>query len=132
LKKKIREFNFFQGSPGEKWTMKDVLIHDLGVVIYGRKMWQADGKTVFQKYGREADEKAGKAADCNYSVSPYEVNKTLIRKCIAAGVKIHWNHKLTDANFDNEAKTTLTFEMVRIGIIVGFGSHDGGEDHADV
>ncbi len=70
------------------------------VPVYGRRIHPKSGDTVFQPYGRDQSE-------CNYSVSRWELNKSLIAACVQAGVKINFEHELE--SIDVGAKV-LTFK----------------------
>ena len=66
--------------------LKQVLVDELGVKVMGRMMWQTNGSSMFQKYGRDSD--------CNYSVSRYDLNCFFVKRAVESGVKIVWNTML--------------------------------------
>jgi len=63
----------------------------LAVPVYGRIIHLADGKTLFQRYGKDDTE-------FNYAISRVELNKFLISMAAQEGAEIHFNHHLSDTS----------------------------------
>ncbi len=98
----------------------------LGTHVTGRII-HTDGKEpMFQRYGKDDSE-------FNHSVSRYELNKFLIGQAEAAGVQLHFGHRLVDADWCGEF-ATLTFSATASAAGVpgaeertlGPGAADGG------
>ncbi len=66
---------------------------DLTVPVRGRMMHSVDGQLAYQPYGKDESE-------CNYSVSRDMLNEFLLDAAAEAGVEIHFQHELVDADFD--------------------------------
>jgi kynurenine 3-monooxygenase len=66
----------------------------LAIPVYGRVLHQQDGsEPAFQRYGKDDSE-------FNYSISRFELNKFLINKATEAGVKIFFDQKVVDCDFE--------------------------------
>lgn len=85
---------------------KDILdeMVALATPVYGRVVHQPDGKHAhFQPYGKDDSE-------YNLSISRFELNKFLINKAIAAGVRIYFDQKVVACDFE---QGTFTVEHVQ-------------------
>ena len=69
---------------------------ELGTKVTGRIIHLDGTEPVFQRYGKDDSE-------YNHSISRYDLNKFLISRAEAAGVKLHFGHKLV--NVDLSANT---------------------------
>ena len=66
---------------------------ELTVPVLGRMMHSRQGELTYQPYGSDDSE-------CNHSVSRGQLNEYLLDAAEAAGVKIHFQHELIDADFE--------------------------------
>jgi kynurenine 3-monooxygenase len=81
----------------------------LATRIRGRIIHMANGKTVFQRYGKDDTE-------CNYSVSRIDLNKFLIDKAAAEGATFHFNHNLSEtSDFGGSELTGCTLHFTKGG-----------------
>ncbi|MBL7545393.1 MAG: FAD-dependent monooxygenase [Bdellovibrionaceae bacterium] len=67
----------------------DEAILPITVPVFGRRIHAIDGRTQYQAYGRDDSE-------CNYAVSRWELNTTLIKAAAHAGVTFYFEHELSD------------------------------------
>jgi len=74
-------------------------IREISIPMHGRKIHQADGRTVFQPYGKE-----GQFIN---SVSRATLNMKLMDLAEAEGVQIHFNHKCSRVDWE---KMAIQFE----------------------
>ena len=72
--------------------MREAVLH-LTVPVLGRMMHSVDGELAYQPYGKDDSE-------CNYSVSRARLNEYLLDAADREGCKIHFEHELLDADFD--------------------------------
>lgn len=66
------------------------MIEPIALPMRGRYLHQDDGSSAFQAYGKNGE--------AIYSVSRGELNKRLMDKAEASGVKIHFNHRCLHVN----------------------------------
>jgi len=87
----------------------------LSVPILGRMIHARSGETQFQPYG--------KSDECNFSISRSELNKYLITAAEKAGVIIHFDHEITNIDFD---KKEITFKKTKHSYDLLFGTDGAG------
>lgn len=78
------------------------------VPVYGRRIHPKTGESFFQPYGRDQSE-------CNYSVSRWFLNRTLIEQCARIGVKINF-----ESNIEN---IDIKEKVLRISTPSGIQDH---------
>jgi kynurenine 3-monooxygenase len=96
-------------------------VEAITVPVFGRTMHDLESKQQFQPYGKDDGER-------NYSVSRGGLNRYLLDAAEAAGVQMHFSHRLS--RFDYEANC-LTFEsgdgaVVEVAGGVVFGADGAG------
>lgn len=72
-------------------TLYDDILRELATKIRGRIIHMADGKVIFQRYGKDDTE-------CNYSISRLDLNKFLLDVAGREGADLHFNHALSDTS----------------------------------
>jgi kynurenine 3-monooxygenase len=88
---------------------------NLTVPVLGRMMHSLAGELTYQPYGKDDSE-------CNYSVSRGKLNEYLLDAAEAAGCKIHFEHELVDADFDEDwCRFTHHEGMIEVSADVVFG-----------
>lgn len=99
--------------------LRDAVL-ELTVPVLGRMMHAVDGALAYQPYGKDDSE-------CNYAVSRATLNEFLLDAAEAAGVAIHFQHKLVDANLDGGALRFATSDgEVEVTSDSIFGCDGGG------
>ena len=68
-------------------------ILEITIPVFGRKIHPIKGEGAYQPYGR--------ANECNYSVSRFNLNNHLINAAEKAGAKLFFDHKLESLDFGN-------------------------------
>jgi len=81
----------------------------LATRISGRIIHMQNGKTVFQRYGKDDSE-------CNYSISRVELNKFLIDQAAKDGAVFHFDHNLSEtSNFGGTSLTGCVLNFAKDG-----------------
>eukprot|EP01006_Ploeotia_vitrea_P063371 TRINITY_DN85412_c0_g1_i1.p1 TRINITY_DN85412_c0_g1~~TRINITY_DN85412_c0_g1_i1.p1 ORF type:complete len:475 (+),score=30.51 TRINITY_DN85412_c0_g1_i1:77-1501(+) len=94
--------------------LKDEVLK-MAVPVEGRMMHPVSGSPYYQPYGV--------SGECNYSISRAGLNKWLMDKAEAAGVKIHFEHQLVDINFKNGTLVFKGKQPVTAAVVI---AADGG------
>lgn len=84
-----------RGIEGLKRIGADEEVLRQAIPMYGRMMHAVDGKLTFQQYGKDA-------TDCINSLSRGELNEYLMSAAEKAGAKIHFHHRVTDADLPGQ------------------------------
>lgn len=84
-------------------SLYDDIVENLTTKVMGRIIHMPDGKTLFQRYGKDDTEH-------NYSVSRIELNKFLLNAAADAGAQLHFDHELVESS-DFSGKSSVGSEL---------------------